>query len=132
MMAPAARSRVTNVASSGGRSFAYCTSAPDVVRMSFVSYWSLMATTTPWSGPARRPVLANAASCTAAVSSASGMLAALSTRSVMLRAFRGSNPHRSRAAGRKFRVESALIWPAFGMVETGPRIPCGSVTHGPL
>ena len=36
MMAPASRSRATNVASSGGRSFAYCASAPDVVRMSRV------------------------------------------------------------------------------------------------
>src|SRR5690349_6068324 len=43
MMAPAARSRATNVESSGGRSFAYAASAPDVVRMSNVSYWSLMA-----------------------------------------------------------------------------------------
>src|SRR5215467_9433479 len=38
MIAPASRSRLTNVASSGGRSLAYCTSAPDVVRMSNVSY----------------------------------------------------------------------------------------------
>src|SRR6478736_8798538 len=38
MMAPASRSRFTKVASSGGRSLAYCTSAPDVVRMSKVSY----------------------------------------------------------------------------------------------
>src|ERR1700676_647711 len=30
MIAPASRSRLTNVQSSGGRSFAYCTSAPDV------------------------------------------------------------------------------------------------------
>src|SRR4051812_37187139 len=32
MMAPASRRRLTKVASSGGRSFAYCTSAPEVVR----------------------------------------------------------------------------------------------------
>src|SRR5689334_5571757 len=38
MMAPALRNFATNVASSGGRSLAYCTSPPDVVRMSFVSY----------------------------------------------------------------------------------------------
>ena len=38
MMAPAFRNFATNVASSGGRSFAYCASAPDVVRRSFVSY----------------------------------------------------------------------------------------------
>ena len=38
MIAPAPRRRLTKVASSGGRSFAYCTSAPDVVRMSNVSY----------------------------------------------------------------------------------------------
>jgi hypothetical protein len=38
MIAPASRSRATNVASSGGRSFAYCASPPEVVRMSFVSY----------------------------------------------------------------------------------------------
>src|SRR6185295_795857 len=31
-IAPASRNRFTNVASSGGRSFAYCASAPDVVR----------------------------------------------------------------------------------------------------
>ena len=37
-IAPASRNRFTNVASSGGRSFAYWTSAPDVVRMSNVSY----------------------------------------------------------------------------------------------
>src|SRR3989440_4324570 len=51
MIAPASRSLLTNVASSGGRSFAYCTSAPEVVRKSNVSYWSLIATTTPCSGP---------------------------------------------------------------------------------
>ena len=39
-----------------------------------VSYWSLMAMTTPWSGPTSRPVRANARSCAAAVSSASGMV----------------------------------------------------------
>src|SRR3954468_2959320 len=38
MIAPASRSRLTNVASSGGRSFAYCTSPPAVVRISNVSY----------------------------------------------------------------------------------------------
>src|SRR3954464_1923180 len=38
IIAPASRSRFTNVASSGGRSLAYCTSPPDVVRMSKVSY----------------------------------------------------------------------------------------------
>ena len=59
MIAPASRNRRTNVASSGGRSFAYCASAPDVVRMSKVSYWSLMAMTTPWSGPTRLPVCLN-------------------------------------------------------------------------
>src|SRR5215471_14324002 len=37
-IAPASRKRLTNVASSGGRSFAYCASAPDVVRISNVSY----------------------------------------------------------------------------------------------
>jgi hypothetical protein len=37
-IAPASLNRLTNVASSGGRSFAYGTSAPDVVRMSNVSY----------------------------------------------------------------------------------------------
>jgi hypothetical protein len=37
-IAPASRSRRTNVASSGGRSFAYCASAPEVVRISKVSY----------------------------------------------------------------------------------------------
>ena len=58
------------------------------------------------------------------------MSAALSTRSVMLRALRASKPHRSRAAGRRFSVESALICPARGMVVTGPRMPCGSLTHG--
>src|SRR5215469_14384221 len=38
MIAPASRSRLTNVASSGGRSLAYRASAPEVVRMSNVSY----------------------------------------------------------------------------------------------
>src|SRR5689334_25144869 len=38
IIAPASRSRFTNVASSGGRSLAYGTSPPDVVRMSKVSY----------------------------------------------------------------------------------------------
>ena len=38
MIAPASRRRLTKVASSGGRSFAYCASAPDVVRISKVSY----------------------------------------------------------------------------------------------
>jgi len=37
-IAPASRKRFTNVASRGGRSFAYCASAPEVVRMSKVSY----------------------------------------------------------------------------------------------
>src|SRR5499427_1214401 len=37
-MAPASRRRLTKVASSGGRSFAYRASAPEVVRMSNVSY----------------------------------------------------------------------------------------------
>src|SRR5688572_23363527 len=37
MIGPASRSRLTNVASSGGRSFAYGASAPDVVRRSNVS-----------------------------------------------------------------------------------------------
>src|SRR6188508_460697 len=43
MIAPAPLNFFTNVASSGGRSLAYCASPPDVVRMSRVSYWSLMA-----------------------------------------------------------------------------------------
>src|SRR5260221_12277944 len=51
MMAPASRIRVMNVASCGGRSFAYATSAPDVVRMSTVSYQSLMANGIPCNGP---------------------------------------------------------------------------------
>src|SRR5262247_4935492 len=38
IIAPASRSRLTKVASSGGRSLAYCTSPPDVVRISKVSY----------------------------------------------------------------------------------------------
>src|ERR1051325_8706755 len=38
MMAPASRSFATKVASSGGRSFAYGASPPEVVRMSLVSY----------------------------------------------------------------------------------------------
>src|SRR5262249_8378106 len=38
MIAPASRNRLTNVASSGGRSFAYSASAPEVVRRSKVSY----------------------------------------------------------------------------------------------
>src|SRR5499427_444095 len=37
-MAPASRNFAANVASSGGRSFAYCGCAPEVVRMSLVSY----------------------------------------------------------------------------------------------
>src|SRR5262245_27072689 len=37
-IAPASLSRLTNVASSGGRSLAYCASAPEVVRRSNVSY----------------------------------------------------------------------------------------------
>src|SRR5262245_38773781 len=47
MMAPASRIRLMNVASCGGRSFAYATSAPAVVRMSKVSYQSLTANTVP-------------------------------------------------------------------------------------
>src|SRR5205823_11620750 len=46
MIVPASRNRLTKVASSGGRSFAYCTSPPEVVRISNVSYWSLIAITT--------------------------------------------------------------------------------------
>src|SRR5215831_19658471 len=38
MIAPASRNRLTKVASSGGRSFAYSASAPEVVRRSKVSY----------------------------------------------------------------------------------------------
>src|SRR3981189_882534 len=53
MMAPASRIRLMNVASRGGRSLAYATSAPAVVRMSNVSYQSLTANTTPRSRPTR-------------------------------------------------------------------------------
>ena len=91
-----------------------------------------MAMTTPWSGPTSVPVRANARSWAAAVSSASGMFGALSARSVMLRALRASKPHRSRAAGRRLSVDSALICPARAMVVTGPRMPCGSFTQVPL
>jgi hypothetical protein len=56
MIAPAARIRATNVASRGGRSLAYAASAPAVVRMSAVSYQSLIARTTPCSGPISLPV----------------------------------------------------------------------------
>src|SRR5215468_4936824 len=51
MIAPASRSRLTKVASRGGRSFAYAASIPPVVRISKVSYWSLIERTMPWSGP---------------------------------------------------------------------------------
>src|SRR3954471_20122681 len=43
MIAPASRMRLMNVASRGGRSLAYATSAPAVVRMSNVSYQSFTA-----------------------------------------------------------------------------------------
>lgn len=59
MMAPASRRRLTRVASCGGRSFAYGASPPEVVRKSKVSYWSLIAMTTPCRGPTRRPVSLN-------------------------------------------------------------------------
>src|SRR5262249_38421130 len=59
MIAPAARRRATTVASSGGRSLAQNASAPDVVRMSNVSYWSLIENTAPCSGPASRPLRAS-------------------------------------------------------------------------
>ncbi len=47
MMAPASRRRLMNVASCGGRSLANSTSALAVVRMSNVSYQSLIEITTP-------------------------------------------------------------------------------------
>ena len=47
----------------------------------------------------------------------------------MLRALRSSKPHSLRAAGRRFNVGSALIWPAFAIVLTGPRMPSGSSTQ---
>ena len=50
----------------------------------------------------------------------------------MLRALRSSKPQALRAFGRRFKVMSALIWPAFGMVVIGPRIPSGWFTHVPL
>src|SRR3954452_10194557 len=50
MIAPALRRRSTTVESAGGRSLAHAASPPDVVRMSNVSYWSLIDITTPWSG----------------------------------------------------------------------------------
>ena len=49
--------------------------------------------------------------------------------SVMLRALRSSKPHVLRVAGRRFRVESALICPACGIVVIGPRIPIGWLTQ---
>jgi hypothetical protein len=100
--------------------------------MSNVSYWSLIAMTTPWSGPNSLPVCANWRSCAAATSNASGMVALSSTRSVRLRALRSSKPHVVRVAGRRLSVESALMCPAFAMVVTGPRMPCGSLTQVPL
>ena len=44
---------------------------------------------------------------------------------VIDRALRSSKPHARRVAGRRFSVISALILPAFLIVETGPRIPFG-------
>ena len=48
----------------------------------------------------------------------------------MLRALRSSKPHSARAAGRKFNVCSALIWPAFGIVLIGPEDPVGLLDTG--
>ena len=132
MIAPAARRRATNVASSGGRSFAQNASAPEVVRMSKVSYWSLIAMTTPCSGPASLRPFLKSASIAAAVSSASGMAGSSSAASVWLRALRSSKPHASRAAGRRFSVMSALIFGACAIVVIGPRIPSGWLTQVPL
>src|SRR5205809_3520010 len=58
IIAPASRRRLTNVASSGGRSFAQAASMPPVVRISKVSYWSLTENATPRSGPISLPVVA--------------------------------------------------------------------------
>ena len=106
-------------------------SAPDVVRRSNVSNWSLIAMTTPCNGPTSSPVRAKASSSAAATSSASGIPGSSSAASVMLRALRASNSTLERFRTR-FSVVSALICPALAMVVTGPRIPCGSFTHRPL
>jgi hypothetical protein len=131
MIAPALRRRSTTVASLGGRSLAQATSPPEVLRMSTVSYWSLIAITTPWSGRSL-PVRAKSASSCAALSSASGSAGSLSVASVMLRALRSSKPHARRFAGRRLSVISALTLPAFGIIEIGPRMPCGWLTQVPL
>src|SRR5580765_3915248 len=101
MIAPASRIRLIKVASRGGRSLAYATSAPAVVRMSNVSYQSLTAYTVPCSGPTSLPVVLKYASCFAAISSASGMSGLLSRASVMLRALWASRPSATRLAGRR-------------------------------
>ena len=77
--------------------------------MSYVSYWSLIAMTTPCSGPMSSPVAAKCWSSAAATSSASGIAGSASTASVMLRALRASKPHCSRVAGLRFSVDNALI-----------------------
>ena len=59
------------------------------------------------------------------------MPASLSAASVRLRALRAPSPCAALAAGRRFTVMSELIWPACGIVENGPRMPSGCVTHGP-
>ena len=65
-------------------------------------------------------------------SNASGIVGSLSVASVMLRALRSSKPQARRVGGRRFSVRRELIFPAFLIVVTLPRIPCGSFTHAPL
>ena len=100
--------------------------------MSKVSYWSLIAMTTPCSGPTSLPVFAKYLSSAAAVSSASGMFGSASTKSVWLRALRSSKPHAIRVVGRRFSVMIAFSLPAFGFIVIGPRMPSGSFTQVPL
>ena len=133
MIAPAARSRATNVASSGARSFGVARvgarRAAHVVRVVLVLEREHDAVQRPdelarfreLARRGRRRPRAHRASRDRRRPRPS-CCAPCARRS----------PIRARAAGRRFSVCSALIWPAFGIVLIGPRMPSGSSTQVPL